>query len=241
LFASLLLAPRSHRFVRITLLFSAFLCKAPLAEQDPIFSKTSNKRANVVNQRTTGKAYAFLSQHKHYARIIACKLTRNIQPKNSAAELWLKCFFLGLRQWQTPSRVSKPMRTVNMSVANWWLNNRCTTLRIPQKQTVTCRILAPARGGKTWARARSHVSSSRAPGLQSRKSGRAAGWYHEKKNPVWNRQPGKKEKNSTLTAAMRQNGILGFCMNVMSLWMNIIFEFSDFLRKRQVLTTEIER
>ena len=52
--------------------------------------------ANAVNQRTTGKACAFLSQHEHYARIIARKLTRNIQPKNRAAELQITCFFLGL-------------------------------------------------------------------------------------------------------------------------------------------------
>jgi len=55
------------------------------------------------------------------------------------------------------------------------------------------------------------VSSSRAPGLQSRKSGRAAGWYHEKKNPVWNRQPGKKEKKQYFNrgnASERESWIL---------------------------------
>jgi len=52
--------------------------------------------ANVVNQRTTGKACAFPSQHKHCARIIAYKLTRNIQPKNRAAKLQITRFFLGL-------------------------------------------------------------------------------------------------------------------------------------------------
>ena len=89
------------------------------------------------------------------------------------------------------------MRTVNMSGANWWLNKGGTNLCILQNKQWHAEFWHPPAVKRHEPRARDHVISSRAPGIQNRKSGRAAagkGRAPWKKNPVWNRQPWKKEK-----------------------------------------------
>ena len=102
------------------------------------------------------------------------------------------------------------MRTINMSVANWWLNKGCTTLCILQNKKWHAEFWHPPAVKRHEPRARSHVTSSSASGIQNKKSGglppaRQGTLKEESRLEPAAIQKGK--KNSTLTAAMRQSGV----------------------------------